>query len=49
MIIYSVTVMINKNVENVWLSWMKGEHVKDMMETNYFKNWEIKKLLLPED
>jgi hypothetical protein len=47
-IIYSVTVVIEKDVEESWLKWMKEEHIKDVMKTGYFTEWEIKKLLLPE-
>ena len=48
MIIYSVTVVIKKDVEDSWLKWMKEEHIKDVMKTGYFTDWEMHKLLLPE-
>lgn len=48
MIIYSVKVVIKKDVEDSWLKWMKEEHIKDVMKTAYFTDWEIQKLLLPE-
>lgn len=48
MIIYSVTVVIKKDVEVSWLKWMKEIHIKEVMETGYFTNWEMQKLLLPK-
>jgi hypothetical protein len=48
MIIYSVTVVIKEDVEDSWLKWMQKEHIKEVMKTGYFTNWEMQKLLLQE-
>ena len=48
MIIYCVTVVIKKDVEDSWLKWMREEHIKEVMKTGYFTNWEMQKLLLQE-
>jgi len=48
MIIYSVTVVIKKDVEDSWLKWMREEHIKEVMKTGYFTNWNMQKLLLQE-
>ena len=48
MIIYSVTVVIKKDVEDSWLKWMREEHIKEVMKTGYFTNWEMQKLLSQE-
>lgn len=48
MIIYSVTVVIKEDVENSWLKWMQEEHIKEVMKTGYFTNWEMQKLLSQE-
>jgi Domain of unknown function (DUF4286) len=48
MIIYSITVVINKDVEESWLEWMKEVHIKDVMNTGYFTDWEMQKQLIPE-
>ncbi len=48
MIIYSVTVVINKDVEDSWLKWMKDKHIKDVLKTGYFTDWDIMKQLIPE-
>ncbi|HLG32243.1 MAG TPA: DUF4286 family protein [Ignavibacteriaceae bacterium] len=48
MIVYSVKINIKKNVEKEWLSWMKEIHIKDVMNTNYFTDWQIFKIIFPE-
>ncbi|MCU0331834.1 MAG: DUF4286 family protein [Ignavibacteriaceae bacterium] len=48
MIIYSVTVIIKKDVEDLWLKWMKEIHIPDVMKTGYFLDWKLRKLLSPE-
>lgn len=48
MIIYSVTVVINKDVEESWLVWMKEIRIEVVMKTGYFLDWKLKKLLSPE-
>jgi hypothetical protein len=48
MIIYSIKVVIKRDVEDSWLKWMQEKHIKEVMKTGYFTNWEMQKLLLPE-
>ena len=48
MIIYSVTVLIKKDVEDHWLKWMKEVHIPDVIKTGYFLDWKLRKLLLTE-
>lgn len=48
MIIYNVTVLIKKDVEDSWLKWMKEVHIPDVLRTGYFLDWKLRKLLLPE-
>lgn len=48
MIIYSVALLIKKDVEEPWLNWMKEIHIPDVMKTGYFLDWKLRKLLLPE-
>lgn len=48
MIIYSITVVINKDVEDSWLKWMKDKHIEDVLKTGYFTDWDIQKQLIPE-
>ena len=35
-IIYSVTVKIDNEVQDDWLEWMKTVHIPDVMNTGYF-------------
>lgn len=45
MVLYNVTVSIDKGAEAVWLEWMKGEHVPKVMGTGMFVERKIFKLL----
>jgi len=49
MIVYSVTVNIEDDVHEEWLSWMKQKHIPDVLETGYFKGHRILRLLGDED
>jgi hypothetical protein len=40
--------VIKKDVEDSWLKWMREEHIKEVMKTDHFTNWEMQKLLSPE-
>ena len=51
MIIYKVIIHIQKEIEQDWLSWMKKEHVPEIMSLNIFmksKLAEIPIALLPK-
>jgi hypothetical protein len=48
MIIYSVTVSIDNEVREEWLSWMKTTHIPDVMATGYFSEYAIQQLLFPK-
>lgn len=48
MIVYGVTIKIKKEVEDSWFKWMREIHIPDVLNTGYFIDWQIKKLLLPE-
>lgn len=49
MIVYRVTVTIQKEIEDSWLKYMKDEHIKDVMNTGYFSEWKLQKQILPKD
>lgn len=49
MILYNVTVAIDKNVEQEWLIWMKNVHIPEVMETNQFKTFKFLKVMNTED
>jgi hypothetical protein len=49
MFIYSVRVSVKKEIEEDWLKWMKEEHIKKILDTQYFSDSEIHKLILPDN
>ena len=46
MITYSVTITVEKDIEDSWLKWMKEVHIKDVIKTGYFNDWQIQRLIL---
>ena len=49
MILYNVTVAIDKKVETEWIAWMKQIHIPEVMETNQFEESKFFKVLNTED
>ncbi|MEM6261049.1 MAG: DUF4286 family protein [Bacteroidota bacterium] len=47
MIIYSVTISLNKSMADEWISWMQETHIPDVMATGYFDSSEFNQLLDP--
>ena len=47
MIIYSVTVTIDNTIERNWLAWMRTKHIPDVMETGFFVEAHLQRLLEP--
>jgi len=45
MIIYNVSVKVNKDIANEWLSWLQNEHLADVLGTGKFTRAQICKLL----
>ena len=45
MILYNVTVSIDKDVEDEWVRWMKDKHIPDILSTNMFVSARIFKVL----
>ncbi|MFY0689852.1 MAG: DUF4286 family protein [Cyclobacteriaceae bacterium] len=45
MIVYNVTINIEPAVEQDWLIWMKTEHIPRVMETGFFLNNRMLRLL----
>jgi len=48
MIIYNVTVSIDKVAETDWLEWMKNTHIPDMINTGLFLNCKVSRILAEE-
>jgi hypothetical protein len=49
MIIYNVTVNINKEVHDEWFRWMKDVHIPEVMATGYFIDNKMCKVLVDEE
>ncbi|WP_448530046.1 DUF4286 family protein [Raineya sp.] len=45
MIVYNVTVNIDKNIHEEWLNWMLNQHIPDVMRTGCFLENKIMRLL----
>ncbi len=45
MIIYNVTIQVEHSVAGEWLSWLKNEHIPDMIGTGCFTHAGILRLL----
>lgn len=49
MIIYNVTVGVDKAIESEWLSWMKTVHIPNVMSTGKFVGQRILKVITHDD
>lgn len=47
MIIYSITVSVDQAVAPQWFRWMQNVHIPDVMQTGYFKGFDMHQLLDP--
>jgi len=47
MIIYSVTIHIQKDVETEWLQFMQEKHIQEVINTGYFTDAAIRRVLVP--
>ncbi|WP_109833216.1 DUF4286 family protein [Reichenbachiella versicolor] len=49
MVLYNVTVNVDKTVEKDWLAWMQKEHIPEVMAAKLFESYKIFRLLVNED
>ncbi len=49
MILYSVTINIEKDVHDEWFAWMKSVHVPSLLNTGFFLESKILRLLNEEE
>jgi hypothetical protein len=49
MIIYNVTTNIDNDVHDEWFQWMKTVHIPEMMNTGYFLEYKMCKVLIEEE
>ncbi len=45
MILYNVTVSVDRDAEHEWLVWMKTEHIPDVLATGHFTQHRFLRLL----
>lgn len=45
MIIYNVTIKVDKEVAEAWVHWMKTEHMADLLKTGLFTDCRLSRLL----
>lgn len=45
MYLYNVTIGIDKETEEQWLTWMKEVHIRDVLNTGMFTTYKIYKVL----
>ena len=49
MILYNVTIGIDREIETEWLSWMKTQHIPEVLSTGIFVSYKFYKVLSHED
>ena len=49
MILYNITVNVQKDVEQKWVDWMKDTHIPEVMDTGFFKEFRFYRLLMEDD
>lgn len=51
MVLYNVTVNLDDDIEQDWISWMKEIHIPEVMQTGYFMEYRIMRMLsgTPDD
>ena len=49
MILYNVTIGIDKEIEIEWLNWMKTEHIPEVLGTGFFIDHKIFRVLGHDD
>jgi len=49
MILYNVTISIDKAIRTQWLQWMREEHIPDVLKTGYFKECKLCRLMGGEE
>ena len=48
MVLYNITVNVQHDVEEEWITWMQAHHIPDVMGTGFFKEYRFYRLLLED-
>ena len=48
MILYNITVNVQKEVEQRWVQWMKDTHIPEVMDTGFFIEFRFYRLLMED-
>ena len=49
MIVYNISIKINRAIEDEWVNWQKQEHIPDIMASGQFSDYRFFKLLEEEN
>ena len=49
MIIYNVTIKVSPEIDDIWVKWMKEEHMNDLIATGLFTDSRLCRLLEQDD
>lgn len=49
MILYNVTIGIDREIEPEWIAWMKTEHIPEILNTGIFESHKFYKVLSHDD
>lgn len=49
MIIYSVTINIDEDVQEEWVHWMREEHIPDVMATGLMRGYRMMRLITRQE
>ena len=49
MILYNVTVKVEKQIAHAWLQWLLNEHIPEIMQTKCFVEYKVVRLLEVDD
>lgn len=49
MLLYNVTVGVDKEIEEEWLQYMKEKHIRDILNTGMFVDYKMYKVLHDQD
>ena len=49
MIIYNVTIKVERTIADAWLNWLLNEHIPEVMQTNCFVDYKVVRLLEVDD